>query len=217
VTRLRAHSTYCLATVVLTLGVGCGRPTIGNPSGTCGTRSGGGRAGYNVPDGDDVWVPDCQNPLAREYWRVYSRDGVAGYVIPRPDGAPQLATPCTDSQHDLHPLVVRYELCSGATSTEQVEIINHIDLSDALDITHFLHGQLKFVVSQDFLGIDPFPIPADIVDACVAGGGMNSSDLESICQRERDRLRSGIDIGYSYTGPGAAELVARLNLLYGIM
>ena len=182
-----------------------------------GTRSGGGRAGYNVPDQDDIWVPDCQNSLAREYWRVYSRDGVTAYVVPRPDGDPRLAIPCADSQHDLHPVVVRYDLCWAAGNTEQVEIINPIDLSDALDVTHFLHGQLKFVVSQDLLGIEPFPIPTDIVDACVVGGGMNSSDLESICQRERDRLRSGTEIGYSYTGPGAAELVARLNLLCGIM
>lgn len=107
-TRVLAHSMLFLAMVVVPAGVGCRQVTITNSSGTCGTRSAGVRAGYHVPDDDDVWVPDCQNSLDREYWRVYSKDGVTGYVIPRPDGAPQLAIPCADSQHDLHPLVVRY-------------------------------------------------------------------------------------------------------------
>jgi len=204
-----------LTTALVASNVGC-RPRITNPSGSCGTRDDAGRAGYHVPADDDVWVPDCQNTLAREYWRVYSQDGLTGYVIPRPDGAPEFSTPCADPQHELHLLVVRYGLCSAAGSPEQANIINHIDLPDALHLTHFLHGQLKFVAAQDGSGIEPFPIPGDIVDACALGGAMNSSDLEAICQRERDRLQSGIDIGFSYTGPGAAELVMRLNQLYGI-
>jgi hypothetical protein len=215
VTRAFAHAMLFLATVAVA-GVGCQQVTITNPSGTCGTRAADVRAGYHVPAADDRWVPDCQGTLAREYWRVYSKDGVTGYIIPRPDGAPQLAAPCADSQHDLHPLVVRYALCSAADSAEKVDVINHIALSDALGVAHFLHRQLKFAISQDSLGIRPFPIPADIVDACALDGGTNSSDLESICQRERDRLRSGTDIGFSYTGPGASELVMKLNQLYGI-
>lgn len=213
--RLRHHC--CLATLVVIAGAGCGQSTIINPSGTCGTRPGEVRAGYHVPDKDDTWVPDCQNALAREYWRVYSKDGRTGYVVPRPDGAPQLMAPCADSQHELNPLVVRYQLCSAASRVEQVALINQIALSDALVVARFLHKQLKFAVTQNALGIQPFPISADIVDACALAEGKNSSDLEAICKRERDRLRSGIDIGFSYTGDGAGELVARLNQLYGIL
>jgi hypothetical protein len=43
-----------------------------------------------------------------------------------------------------------------------------------------------------------------------------SADLKTMCDRERDRIQSGNDIGFIYTGPGAVELVARLNELYGI-
>ena len=97
-----------------------------------------------------------------------------------------------------------------------MDIINHIDLLAALSVTHFLHTQLKFAVTEDPLGVRPFPMPTDVIDACALGGEMNSLELEAICQRERERLRSGNDIGLSYTGAGAVELVARLNGLYGI-
>jgi hypothetical protein len=215
-TRVDGRLMASLFAIAFAAVAGCDQPSITNPSGTCGTRSGGGRAGYQVPGDDDQWIPDCQNPLHREYWRVFSQDGQTGYVIPRPDGAPELQSPCDDPRHDLHPVVDRYELCAGADSAEKVEIINHVELSDALRVTHFLHTQLKFAVTEDALGIRPFPIPADIVDACVAGERVNSAELEAICQRERDRIRSGIDIGFAYTGVGAQELVMRLNELYGI-
>lgn len=193
-----------------------GQTNITNPSGTCGTRSDGGRVGYHGPSANDQWVPDCQNPLLREYWRVFSQDGNTAYVIPRPDGAPELSTPCSDAYHDLHAVVVRYELCSFAESEEQVNIINHIELSDALHVTHFLHTQLKFAVTQDTLGIHPFPIPGDILDACVLGGQVNPLELESICQSWRDAIASGNDGPLVYSGPGAVDLVTRLNELYGI-
>ena len=79
-----------LATMAFAVGTGCGQSDINNPTGMCGTRSDGARAGYHAPAENDIWVPDCQNPLAREYWRVFSQDGGTGYVIPRPDGTPEL-------------------------------------------------------------------------------------------------------------------------------
>jgi hypothetical protein len=193
-----------------------GQVNLTNPTGACGTRSDGGRAGYHGPSATDQWVPDCQNTLLREYWRVFSQDGKTAYVIPRPDGAPELSTPCTSANHELHDVVVRYELCSFAENTEQVNTINNIELPDALRVTHFLHTQLKFVVTQDVFGIQPFPIPSDIIDACVLGGQVNSAELESICQTWRDTIANHVDGPLGYTGPGAVDLVMRLNQLYGI-
>ena len=123
---------------------------------------------------------------------------------------------CSDPQNDLRALLDRYQLCAAAQTPEQAAIVNHIELSDALRVTRFLHTQLKFTATEDALGIRPFPIPADIVDACVASGRVNSTELEAICQRERDRIHSGNDIGFAYTGVGALDLVLRLNELYGI-
>jgi len=163
-----------------------------------------------------MWVPDCQNPLLREYWRVFSSDGVSAYAIPRPDGAPELGVPCADPQAELHSLVDRYELCATAGAADP-SVINNIQLSDALRITHYLHTQLKFVVSsQYFLGIQPFAIPADVVDACALDGGSNSTDLESICQYVRDYALKGVEAPFTSTDAGTSELAMRLNQLYGI-
>jgi hypothetical protein len=93
--------------------------------------------------------------------------------------------------------------------------VNDVALADALRVAHFLHGRLRFATTGGGLGITPYPLPSDIVDACALHGG-SSKELEALCQRERDRLASGTDLGFTYEGPGAVELVARLNELYGI-
>lgn len=203
--------------VALVLGLvgGCAEegPSVANPSGTCGVSRSGARAGYHAPNGS-VWVFDCQNPLHREYWRVFSDDGKVAYVIPRPDGSPAFHAACADVADPLHELVSKYSLCASASDAQQVEAVNHIALADAIRVTHFLHGQLRFVAGG--VGIDPYPLPSDIVDACDLAGHTNSVELQAMCDREKDRLHSGIDIGFTYEGSGAVELAARLNELYGV-
>jgi hypothetical protein len=210
----------CIAVALACCAAGCSQADVENPSGSCGTRTDGARAGYQAPSPDDVWVPDCQAPLLREYWRVFAPKGApggTGYVIPRPDGASQLRPVCDDAGHPLRAVVDRYGLCQVASSPAQVDEVNSMTIGDALHVTHFLHTQLVFAVDTSALGIAPFPVPSDIIDACdLASASPPSSDLELICQRERDRLASGFAIGFSYTGPGAAELVSRLNQLYGV-
>jgi hypothetical protein len=102
-------------------------------------------------------------------------------------------------------------------SSQQVNLVNDMLPADALLLTRFMHQRLRFAIGPASNGITPSPIPTDIMDACGLHPQMNSADLTAICERERGRLRSGYDIGFSYQGPGAVELVARLNELYGIM
>jgi hypothetical protein len=194
---------------------GFGDP-IENPSGSCGTRPAEARAGYSAPARGEVWVPDCANALEREYWRVSTVDGVHGYMLPRPDGEPYLQPACEAPQHALAAVVERYGLCASASSAEGVDVINAMALPDALAVGHYLHGQLRFAVVEGTIGIVPYPLPSDIVDACRLGDQPNPVELEEMCARERDRLRSGHDIGFGYSGPGAVALVARLNQLYGV-
>ena len=197
--------------------VACGcRPDILNPSGSCTAPSGGGRAGYHVPGDDDVWLPDCANPLRREYWRVFAMSQTVAYTIPRMDGEPRLQPACADHTHPMAILVGRYGLCASATNQMEVTRVNNMAPVDALALTHFLHGQLVFHTTTAGLGIDPYPIPADVLDACGLHPSTNSPDLTTICTRERNRLQSGNDIGLAYTGAGGPELVDRLNELYGI-
>lgn len=187
--------------------------SVTNPTGTCTAPDDGSRAGYSSTTSDYVWLPDCNAPLSREYWRVFASSETSSAVLPRPDGAPQLAAPCSDSAHPLHALVGKYALCQPATS-ETIAIVNDILPADALAITHFLHTQLKFQTVPG--GIQPFAIPSDIIDACKLHPESNSPALVEMCQREQARIDSGKDVGFTYEGEGAAELVTRLNELYGI-
>jgi hypothetical protein len=82
-------------------------------------------------------------------------------------------------------------------------------------ISRFLHERLKFVLGPQDIGIFPGLFRTDVVAACELRGN-RSAELEAICARERKRLQAGTDEGFTYEGPGAVELVERLNELYGI-
>ena len=178
-----------------------------NPTGDCTAAVNGSRAGYAMSS--DAWVPDCQNPLKREYWRVFADDAGTAYVIPRPDGDPGLGAPCSDSTQPLALLVKRYDLCASATDEAQVDTVNHMQLADALAITHYLHQHLVFRAGAD--SITPYAIPSDVLDACALHPDQNSPALDALCTSTRTALD-----GVIYSGPGAVELTARLNELYGI-
>jgi hypothetical protein len=188
---------------------------IRNPSGACGVRTDGSRAGYHNAAGT-MWVPDCQNPLQREYWRVFVKDGSQAFIIPRPDGAPELRAICADPRHELRSIADRYMLCTVVASNEHVRLVNTMSLSDALEITHFLHGQLKFSVAGSSNGtvhIRPFPMRSDIVDACEFRQQMISLELDARCQKAHQPE------GLMWVGKdreAAEDLASRLNELYGI-
>ncbi|HEY0603483.1 MAG TPA: hypothetical protein VGD58_11260 [Herpetosiphonaceae bacterium] len=181
----------------------------------CPVPDDGSRAGYHSAEGS-TWLTDCENPLRREYWRVFLGADQRASIMPRPDGAPELQPVCTGVDHPLRSLVDRYGLCAQAANEAQVTRVNAMLPGDALQITHFLHTQLRFRATQEGLGITPYPIPSDILDACALHPEANSAALNAICERERARIESGDAVGFIYTGPGAAQLVERLNELYGI-
>ncbi|HEY8947171.1 MAG TPA: hypothetical protein VIM73_23165, partial [Polyangiaceae bacterium] len=82
---------------------------IRNPTGDCEAPDDGSRPGFHFSS-DSTWLPDCENPLDREYWRVFARSASSAAIVPRPDGAPELREPCT-TEHELSPLVRKYGLC----------------------------------------------------------------------------------------------------------
>jgi hypothetical protein len=187
--------------------------TIRNPSGSCGTRRDGARAGYHSP-GNALWVPDCQNPLRREYWRVFVTPGGEAFVMPRPDGAPELQAICA-GHDEMRVVVDRYGLCTVARSSEQVRIVNTMNLSDALRITHFLNGRLEFSVvvePGEPAYVRPYAIPSDVVDACAIRPDTTSAGLAAYCGSAPYRHEFPF-----FANPVVAEaLAARLNELYGI-
>jgi hypothetical protein len=187
-----------------------------NPTGDCQPIGKGNRAGYDGEPVGATWLPDCQNPVVREYWRVFAKSSDSAYMLPRPDGEANLVAACTNPSHPLHALVGSYFLCSAATG-ETVARMNSMLPTDALPIAHYLHTVFAFVNDSGAgVHIAPYPITGDILDACLLHQQSNSADFAAICDREQDRLQNGILIGFTYDGPGAVELVARLNELYGI-
>ena len=188
---------------------------VENPTGDCVAPDSGARAGYHDP-GNTQWLPDCNNPLKREYWRVFATTAETAYIMPRPDGDPGLEAACTNREHPLYAIVQYYALCRPASSPEAVARINAIYPADALAVTHELHTKLRFEVTKDGVGIAPSPIPSDVIDACELRSNEDQPELAAICQREKERIETGQDIGFRYEGAGAEELVRRLNELYGI-
>jgi hypothetical protein len=213
---MRTRSGASLRGLLLVAAVvqGCSsNPDIINPTGNCSGGGDGSRAGDH--SSEDTWLPDCENPLAREYYRVFARSGTSAYTMPRLDGASGLQPACMDDEHELAPLTQKYLLCESASSSADVERVNDMLPEDALAITHFLHERLKFDIGPGDRGISPSPFRTDVVDACELRA-RRSEELEAICERERARLRAGTDEGFTYDGQGAVQLVARLNELYGI-
>lgn len=186
--------------------------TVVNPSGDCAREGNGDRAGYHSSAGT-VWVPDCQNALAREYWRVFATDSEHAYIIPRPDGVAPLQSACEDPADPLHEIAQRYLLCASASSSAEADVVNRMSIADALTVARALHGALRFTY-RTFL--EPFAPPTDILDACALHPLDGAPELAELCTREQRRLDSGNDIGFSYDGEGAIVLTRRLNELYAI-
>jgi hypothetical protein len=198
--------------------IACGSSAgVENPTGDCKANGKGNRVGYDGEPVGAVWLPDCQKPVAREYWRVFAQSSTSAYMLPRPDGEANLVAVCGNVAHPLHAMVESYLLCSAATSEASVARVNSMLPADALQIAHYLHTVFAFENdSRAGVHIAPFPITDDILEACALHAQDNSTEFTAICTREQDRLQSGNDIGFKYDGPGAVELVARLNELYGI-
>jgi hypothetical protein len=188
------------------------RAEIANPTGSCEAPNDGFRFAYHAPGDDSTWLPDCQNPLQREYWRVFAVSAASAYTIPRLDGEPRLQPACTDAAHPMAALVSLYGLCASATNEAEVRRVNDMAPVDALALTHFLHGELRFTVPSGGVAVDPWPIPSDVLDVCSQRSGAVSSELNDNC----DRIRKGFDTGYMLSETSAVELAVGLNSLYGI-
>lgn len=183
-----------------------------NPSGDCVAPGNGSRAGYHSTT--DPWLLDCNNPLKREYWRVFTNPDKTAYIIPRPDGDPHWTIACRDPDMPIAKIASKYSLCDPAVEHGAVDQLNAMEPGLALEIAHYLHLHLVFAAPAGAAGFTPFPIPSDTLDACEVHPNENSADFAELCQRERDNSM-GL-FGLTYEGPGAVELAARLNELYGI-
>jgi hypothetical protein len=186
-----------------------------NPTGTCAATDNGARLSGPLDDPDDVWIPDCNNVLEREYWRVFVRESGSAYIVPSPEGPPQYyGSACGDPQHPLFEIVGRYSFCD-LTNPDAAPLIASMDLHDALAVAHYFHEQLEFSFAR---GFSPQAFMEDVVAACELRSPEDSPEYATLCDRERARFESGsgTTADATYEGQGGADLAYHLNELYGI-
>jgi hypothetical protein len=206
------RSAWCL------VAAGCGGAAIENPTGDCEVPGTGDIACYSHAAPGDQWMPDCDHPLDRYYWRVFAQGGpddATAYLMPRPDAAGLTWGTCDDPE--LGPLFDRYHLCDPVLDAAGVEAVNAMALDDALAIAHALHERLVFapVGSGSSWGVTPWAFPEDLRDACPATG---DADLEAACADYVDAVCGPTDLGMTLAldESQATALAAELNRLYGI-
>jgi hypothetical protein len=203
--------------VALLAGSGCG----GDKPATCAAPDSGARAGFHAPAPGETWLPDCNNPLRREYWRVFAVSADSAYTFPRLDGEAGLAGDCfSPGASDIGPLVLKYRLCGSAVTAEDVALVNNMVPAEALAITHHLHAMFQFGFGgNETVGVRdifPSPAPTDVIDACGLHPATNSPELTALCGRVADALQAGTTAAIIYEGLVVVELVSLLDELYGV-
>jgi hypothetical protein len=204
---------------ILSIPIACEEttPNVANPSGDCETTEDGSRSCYHAPMNTDVYLPDCNNTLEREYWRVFAMDQNSAYIIPRPDGMGLFYDLCDDSEIGI--LMDTYKLCRETLRATDIDLINNIPPDDALLIANALHENLFFTV-DDNGGLNPWAPPNDIVDVCNMSSD-NDSVIESFCETaleyyDNDSGEDCPNVVFLLSSEEAQVLAGRLNTLYGL-
>jgi len=178
-------------------------------------NSNGGRSGYHSPSSTDTYLPDCENPLKRELWRVFQQEDGTAYIIPRPDGLGTVYNICNGRvpvKEGIIDKANQYGLCDNDIN---VAAINHIDPNYGLLFVNIFHRQLHFVA--DGQNIQPFAPDSDILDACELREG--DETLNSYCQAVKNQCNSFGECTEMMVVPSemqVRQIVPALNELYGI-
>ncbi|CAB9524844.1 expressed unknown protein [Seminavis robusta] len=189
------------------------------PTGDCSDTTGtnGGRVGYHSPSPTDVYLPDCQNPLQRELWRVFVQEDGTAYMIPRPDGLGITYGLCNNDAFDqeLMAKAQQYGLCDETVTDPTV--INSMTPEDALRFANAFHRQLRFSISDDNQ-IYPWAPDEDILLACENITSQAAlGHCEALANRCNDDTGECIEIGVIPSVEAVQELVPALNALYGVL
>jgi hypothetical protein len=189
--------------------------SVANPTGDCTSDMDGSRGCYHAPEPTDTYLKDCEEPLNREYWRVFAQNDVSSYIMPRPDGMGLFYNLCEEPT--FGEIFETYALCEDVLGPSSVDIINSIPPEDALLITRKLHESLEFVVDENDM-VYPWAPPNDIVDVCQLSDS-NDEVVATYCETALGYYGSGNDcpnIAF-FPSPEQALIIAnRLNILYGI-
>jgi len=190
---------------------------VRNPTGDCATAPGNGARPWHSP-GNWRYLPDCQAPLSREYYRVFAWSESVAWMVPRPDGAPGTAQICASEAAGtpLRALFERYTLCDAQPNIEKV---NAMTAADALAIGHALHVRMRFVANGG--AVKPFPYDDDVLAVCDHKPELAKGVLAERCAYTRDLRRRAAEgpIGEPHRMPPDPEgppLAMALNELYAV-
>ena len=195
-----------------------------NSTGDCAVSGSGDIDCYSVAGPDARWIPDCNHPRQRYYWRTFAepvgdgtRNSPTASMMPRPDGMGLVFGICDGEDPVLASLFDQNHLCKEILGSAEVDALNAMPLADALTISHALHQRLVFspyAHPQGGWDITPFALPEDLRDACPATGNPSIIDrcnsyLDVVC----GNTSIGVHLGLSEAE--ANELASALNQLYG--
>ena len=187
-------------------------PNVDNPSGDCSAEADGRRSGFHLPDRDNTYLPDCQNPLDRELWRVFAQSESSAYIMPRPDATGLSYGVCNGEDEEMAILFASYGLCEEYGDPD---VINNIAPTDALSITNTLHQLLRFEIDDAGM-ISPWAPDDDIIAACELTDSADAQEYCELLESRCDRWGTCTDIGYIPSNEAVEALVPAINQLYGI-
>jgi hypothetical protein len=97
--------------------------------------------------------------------------------------------------------------------------INSLRRDEAIEVSSFLHAQLRFRIDSDGVSIVPYALTSDVIDVCNGSSDTRSGALRAVCDRALSYVDGGerSDIGVQFTREEASALAPLLNDLYGIL
>lgn len=177
---------------------------VDNPSGDCGMHYFASH-GTNYP-----WLPDCNLPLKRHYYRLLLNPDGSVNIHP---GLPWdlIAAACDDATSPIHSEALHTGSCNDGSE-------GSLSVVEAMNLVHYLNQQLRF--SPDAANqVTPQLIYEDItkdgVDLCLSYAEARSGSLGPICQTLlawHDTTPPTLTLSQAQ----ATELAQYLNQLYGV-
>jgi hypothetical protein len=173
---------------------------------------------YVLTDGQ-TYVKNPDVKLKREYWIIARLEDGNHAMLPRPDGDPRIVEECA-TKGPLASMFQNAALCQTASQSTLARV-NALTAEEALKTSTFLHGKLRFVVTEGAgvpPRVEPFAHTDDLLAICKTFPSDRDGVLKSVCDEEFrfENASSRPSIARVYTAEECGAIAPRLNELYGI-
>lgn len=188
-----------------------------------------GSSGIHAPT--DKYLKNHNNPLLREYWRVFERKDGTAYIVPRPDGVASMYGICDDPDGESGGLDAIAKAHTGLCdhNNYDADLMNAMDPTDALLLATAFHRQLVFAWPEE-PGFKPTTYDDDVVLACTALKSPHSDTLSFCDDTAAGKCTNGSCCNYDCDEQGRCigmcgtpakwvmeDLAVAMNEIYGIL